>query len=185
MSSKEERKQRLASIKQRIKNLGYNDFTIFLGRKEINQLPDILFEDEVFENIAIGQLESNTVALVATNKRLIFIDKGFLQLQVKDYRYDKISSVEYELGFATGKLKIQASRNKLIIENVPNQFLKKFADFVREKTLTPAEPVQSKNSTPSFVEQIEKLAKLQEKGFLTLEEFESQKKKLLKEYDDL
>ena len=41
--------------------------------------------------------------LVATNKRLIFVDKGFVVgLKVEDFPYDKISSIQYETGILMG-----------------------------------------------------------------------------------
>lgn len=68
----------------------------FLGRKEIKALPGILWEDESVERLIQGTYESGNGVLVATNKRLMFVDKGIAKLRVEDFPYDKISSIQVQ-----------------------------------------------------------------------------------------
>ena len=100
----------LIEIQSQIKNLA--GFESFLGRKEIKELPSILWEDEKVENIIQGTYNNGNGVLVATNIRLVFVDKGLLfGLKVEDFPYDKISSIQYETGILMGKLTIFTSGN--------------------------------------------------------------------------
>src|SRR4051812_25141567 len=95
----------IEEIKSQIKGLGGLD--TYLGRREIKELPKILWHDEKVENIVQGFYNNGNGILVATNKRLVFVDKGLLfGLKVEDFPYDKISSIQYETGLLMGKLTI-------------------------------------------------------------------------------
>ncbi len=174
----------LIEIQSQIKNLG--GFETFLGRKEIKELPSILWEDERVENIIQGTYNNGNGILVATNRRLVFVDKGLLfGLKVEDFPYDKISSIQYETGILFGKLTIFTSGNKAIIDNVLKAKVRVFGDSVRAKISAPKEtstpinqPIISHNPL-DVADQLEKLAKLKSQGILSEEEFMQQKKKIL------
>jgi hypothetical protein len=174
----------LDEIQQQIGHLpGGNGF---LGRKEVKQLPTILWEDEKVEHIIRGFYASGTGILIATNKRLVFVDKGITKLRVEDFPYDKITSIQYNLGIAGGTLTIFASGNKADIQHVPKDQCKAFGDFVRARitSVAPhasrseeARPIQSDGS--DVVDRLERLARLREQGVLSDAEFETQKQKIL------
>jgi len=172
----------LIEIQSQIKNLG--GLENYLGRKEIKELPAILWNDEKVENIIQGTYNNGNGILVATNRRLVFVDKGFLfGLKVEDFPYDKISSIQYETGMLFGKITIFTSGNKALIENVLKAKVRVFGDSVRAKISTPKEnsvPQQTINQSPIDVaDQLERLAKLKENGVLSDEEFAQQKSKIL------
>lgn len=174
----------ILEIQSQIKNLG--GFESYLGRKEIKELPSILWEDECVENIIQGTYNNGNGILVATNRRLVFVDKGFLfGLKVEDFPYDKISSIQYETGILMGKLTIFTSGNKAIIDNVIKAKVRIFGDSVRAKisapkdTTNPSAPIIVTQQPIDVADQLEKLAKLREQGILSEEEFTQQKKKIL------
>ena len=177
----------LEEIKLQIKNL--DGVEIILGRKEIKELPNILWSDEVVENVIQGTYNNGNGILVATNKRLVFVDKGLVfGLKVEDFPYDKVSSIQYETGLVFGSLTIFTTGNKAIITNVLKGKVRIFSDWVRARITKSKESaiVQSSPNPTSIpqeginiVEQLEKLAKLKHQGILTEEEFNAQKKKIL------
>lgn len=88
-----------------------------LAFKEIKELPKILWEDERVEQIIQGMYNNGNGVLVATNKRLVFVDKGLMfGLKVEDFPYDKITSIQYETGMLMGEITIFASGNKAEIK---------------------------------------------------------------------
>lgn len=127
--------------------------------------------------------------MVATNKRLIFVDKGmFFGLKVEDFPYDKISSIQYETGLLMGKIIIFTSGNKAIIDHVEKSKVRTFGDWVRARISSPKEnvlvhpvsqtqPIPGNSSDP--LEKLERLARLKEQGVLTDEEFQKQKQQIL------
>jgi len=172
---------RLNEIKKQIQVLNLSNISSFLGRKEINELPQILAEGETIDNIAQGSYNNGQGILVSTNRRLVFVDKGLLYgLKVEDFPLDKITTIQYETGLLLGEIKIHTSGNIAKIDNVEKVNARAFAEFVRNKLSQPRETTTPiiKNQ-PDVYDQLEKLAKLKEQGVLTQEEFDAQKKKLL------
>jgi hypothetical protein len=177
----------LEDVKTQIKSI--DGISKFLGFKEIKELPDILWENERIENMISGTYNNGNGILVATNSRLIFVDKGLIfGLKVEDFPLDKITSIQYSTGILLGKLTIFASGNKAIIDNVDKVQVRFFGDFVRNKISTKSseEPVKKDLSVnenvqnqDDIVSKLERLAKLKVQGILTEEEFIQQKQKIL------
>jgi hypothetical protein len=175
-----EKNSRLDQIKSQIKALKLDNVSSFFGRKEINELPNILAPTETVDNIIQGTYNNGQGILVSTTRRLVFIDKGLLYgLKVEDFPLDKITSIQYETGLILGKVKIYTSGNIATIDNVEKSSSRKFAEFVRDKLSQPKENNATVNSQPNVLDQLEKLAKLKENGILSEEEFNDHKKKLL------
>ncbi len=156
----------------------------FLNRKEVKELPHILWEDETVEKIAQGFYKGGTGILVASNKRLIFIDKGMLYgLTVEDFPYDKINSIQYKTGLALGNITIFASGNNAVIDNMQKGEVKPFAEYVRAR-ITAISQHASAPPTPvpqqdDMFSKLERLAALKDKGILSEAEFNQQKAKIL------
>lgn len=169
----------LDEIKSQIQNI--DGTSKFFGFKEIKQLPDILWEDELIEKLVQGLYNNGQGILVATNKRLIFVDKGLIYgLRVEDFPYDKITSIQYETGLLFGEIKIFASGNKADIKQINKQQARDFAEYVRARISSTKDHASMPHSTPNdVIAQLEKLAKLKEQGILSEEEFLAQKKKIL------
>lgn len=174
----------LEEIKEQIKSK--TGTTKFFGKKEIKELPSILWEDELLEDIIQGNYNNSNGLLVATNKRLIFIDKGIMKLKVEDFPYDKISSIQYETGMVFGKITIFITGNRAEIKNLVKNETRQFAEYIRARTTAKSEHASMGKSlsekAPSHDErlkQLERLAYLKHKGMLTDIEFDEEKKKLL------
>jgi len=171
----------LNDLKEKIRKLNPG----LTEKREVKELLTILMEDENIEKIDSGFLDEGKGAtgnglLVATNYRVIFIDKPMIGFGIKmeDFPYDKISSVSVETGFLKGILKIICSGNTAKINLVTGA--KEFSEFIRQKTISkPVVNQQQVNSEPDILGQIEKLAELKVKGILTEEEFNEKKAVLL------
>ena len=154
--------------------------------REVKELPNILSNDEKLESVLRANFGSNSGILVATNKRILFVDKGFWgSLKVEDMFYDKINSIQYETGFAFGSVAIFISSIKLEFTKMEKQKVKDFAERIRVKisSISSAQIARESVSVSAGVDDIadklEKLGSLLHKGLLTEEEFITQKKKLL------
>ncbi len=179
-TKKEAKNQPLNDLKSKIEKLN----PAVVNKREVKELLTILMDGEEIEKIDSGMLKNGTGftgngLLVATNNRLIFIDKPTLGFGIKmeDFPYDKISSVSVETGFLKGELKLICSGNTATINLVTGA--KVFSEFVRQKTSgknnTQIQPQQDND----ILSQIEKLADLKEKGILSEEEFSTKKSELL------
>lgn len=173
-------KQSLKQVQESIQNLNPR-----LGKKrEVNELPEILMADEKIEKVESGILKNGTGItgnglLVATNIRLIFIDKptfGF-GIKMEDFPYEKISSVSVSTGFLKGELKLICSGNAASINLVTGA--KIFSEFIRQKTSYKQKDNSENNESLGILEKIEKLAELRDKGIISNDEFDSKKVELL------
>lgn len=173
----------LQEINEQIKNL--DGFSRFFGKMEIKELPKILWEDEKIEKLVQGTYDKDMGILVATNKRLIFINKGIFKLKVEDFPYDKISSIQYEMKLLFGEITIYTSGNRAEIEQIQKDHVRSFCEYVRARITSITEHKSSKPETiyksshDDIIEKLERLATLKEQGILTEEEFVEQKKRIL------
>lgn len=172
-------KSRLDEIKDELELLEINP-TIF-ARKEIHALPEVLSENERIVYLIEGRnkLTNHHIILVATERRLIFVDKEFMYgLKVEDFSYDKVSSIQYEKSLMLASIDIHISDNILEIDNVGKYYAELFCEKVRDFMARPREYFQNTSQT-TMLDQLEQLGRLKESGVLTGEEFAAQKKKLL------
>lgn len=172
----------IEEINSQIKSLGIA--ANLLPKKEINELPSILWEDERIEKITKGLYGDGSGVIVATNKRIVFVDKGiFFGLRVEDFPYDKITSLQYKSGFATEEITIFCSGNRAEIKHVHDA--KNFVEYVRARITPVSESAAPKvsaspvTSADDLISKLERLAALKAQGILTEEEFLGQKAKIL------
>lgn len=157
------------------------------GRREIKELPNILWDDEDLRDIVQGLYDNGQGILVATTRRLVFVNKGMVYgLKVEDFSYDRVTSIQYETKMMFGTITIFGSGNKAVVSQVtPKARAKSFAESVRaliSETKEPAvaaPPVAPTAPGIDPIAQLEKLAELKDRGILTEEEFAAKKKQLL------
>jgi hypothetical protein len=147
-------------------------------RGEVKELPKILWPDELPLKVIRGNYESGTGLLVATDRRLIFINKGLVSLKVEDFGYEKITSVQYKTGMLMGEIDILASGNRATFKNIEKAHVRDFGDWLRARISAP-KASSTPPSTLSASDEIRSLAELHRQGILTDEEFSAKKKQLL------
>ena len=161
---------------------------------ERNMLPNLLEDDETLECLVGGKfgpdLGRSHIARdkslhsgvgVATDRRVIFIDAGFLSSEVAELPYSSIETISYSTGMAMGGLKISArGATSLQMEMVkPMGQAKVFADAVRKHLNAGQAAGTTVVQTASAMDELEKAAALYERGLLTQGEFEAKKAQLL------
>ncbi|MDH6254020.1 hypothetical protein M2347_003747 [Chryseobacterium sp. H1D6B] len=172
-------KSRLEEIKDQIKKLDLS--TTFFVRREIKELPDILAENENIIYLVEGRntANNNNGILVATDRRVIFVDKEFLYgLKVEAFPLDKINSLQYETSLVLGIIKIHTSGKIVEINGVGKHYARQFCETVTD-FMSRSKQEMTNNSEPTVLDQLEQLGKLKDNGVLTEEEFNEQKKKLI------
>ena len=149
---------------------------------ERKMLYRLLESDEHLECLCGGVFKTNYGVVVATDRRVIFLDKGIVSTEVAELTYKSIESISYSGGMMWGSLKFGlVGATTLPIENVkPKEQAKVFADTVR-KHLNTGQTVAAPTvvQTASAMDELEKAAALYERGLLTPEEFAAKKAQLL------
>ena len=177
-------RDRVAEIEAQLRAL--DGASRFLGRREIKELPNILWDSEQIHDIVQGSYDSGLGILVSTDRRLIFVNKGMIYgLKVEDFPNDKITSIQYETKLLLGSITIFASGNKAVVKNVNKDQVRTFSEGVRARVAAgsfPATEEPSPSGGPTendMAGQLEQLAALKEKDILTEEEFTAKKKQIL------
>ena len=159
--------------------------TAMFSKWEVQALPDLLDDGELPERVVGGKYNGGIGILVATDRRLLFVDKGsFGSLQVEDFPYPTIQSVRSTAGTMFGSITIKSAGSSALIDDIVKRFSHEMANFVRKKAMDfngTAAPVVATGTVNqvSLADELIKLSQLRESGILTDEEFQIQKARLL------
>lgn len=90
------------SVQDQLRYLGATPFVLM--RAEVKILPDILEDGEQIREFITGTYDGGFGMMVATDKRLLFIDKKVFDLVVDDVPFNMISTLEFDLGMFFGRV---------------------------------------------------------------------------------
>jgi hypothetical protein len=121
------------SVIHQLEQLGVRPGRLFLG--EVRTLPRILLPDENIEMFMSGRYEAGPAILVATNKRLILVDKKPFNLSIEDIPYDMISEVQYSMQAFNAKITIHSISKTVNMMSYRQSMLRRFAGFVQAKVM--------------------------------------------------
>ena len=155
---------------------------IFWTRKEIRALPDILEHGETIRAITSGMVNGSTWLAVCTDRRLIFLNRGFFWgTEQAQMPLDRIQSIDHQFTFFFGSIRVFDGINVFQLNMVLKSSIMSFVKTVEEMMYATRHPTVkvAPAAHPDIAGQIAKLAELKEKGYLTDAEFQAQKKKLL------
>ena len=130
--AKKNQDPRAAEIAAQIDAIGETD--TFGTKKEIRYLPEVLDSDERIVGLTSGVLQGTTWLIVCTDRRVIFLDKGFLYgLKQTEIPLDSISSVTHETGLMFGRITVLgAGLSGMTIKQISKASTRKFAKTVQE-----------------------------------------------------
>jgi Bacterial PH domain len=101
---------------------------------ELEELPNILWADEVVEMLIVGIYEKRHCLIVASDKRVIVLHKGIVAgTTVQDFLYEKLTTVSHKSGALTGTLLFGVSGHSTEITGVQQSLVQRFADHVRAR----------------------------------------------------
>lgn len=170
----------LAEVKRQIAALPHS--YIFWTWKEIHALPGILDEDEVITGVTSGFQNGSTWLGICTPKRVIFLNYGmFYGAEQVQMPLDRVQSVDNQFTIVFGSISVFDGINVFRLDMVLKSSIMPFVKAVQEgiyKNRRPAAAAEAPTAL-DVASQLSKLADLKERGHLTEEEFQAQKRKLL------
>ena len=128
---------------------------------------------------------------VATNQRVLFLDKSLFSQEIGEMRYTSIESVTHSSGIFAAGMSINGTGGVTFkLEMIrPKEEAFRFADIVnsmaaqakdQQRPETQEEPAtKDQADTRTVADEIEKLGELMEKGLLTQTEFDQEKRRVL------
>lgn len=121
------------NIKQRLKMLGASAFV--LSRAEVRKLPQLLHKDENIEACIYGSCASGWAMLVATDRKLIFVNNMFLDLKVDELPFSMISAVDHSYGHVFSKVTVHTRAKDYAFKYVNRKCANRFVEYIEERII--------------------------------------------------
>lgn len=133
------------SIEKQLKAINFNQNG--WGRTELSELPSIILPDEVIYECVNGIYEGGFALLVATNVRVLLIDKKPLNyLTVEDLRFDMINELDYSHRIIGAYISISAGAKSLRFTSLNQRKLRKLITHVQH-CMAESKKIQSESQT--------------------------------------
>ena len=134
------------SVEEQLKNIKFS--TKSWGKSEISELPNILLDDEKIFECVNGNYEGGFALLVATNIRLLLIDKKPLKfLTVEDLRFDMINQIDYSHRLMGARINVSAGNKNLKFTSFNQQRLRKLINHIQHRMAEVKKELSSSNET--------------------------------------
>lgn len=118
-------------VKQCLRSMGASPY--ILSRPEVEKLALLLQDNERIEAFICGTYIAGWGMLVATERKLIFIEKQFVRLKVEELPYQMISAIDHSTGRKYGKVTVRAQRKDYYFRRVNRDCVKKFISYVESR----------------------------------------------------
>lgn len=105
------------------------------GSAAISELPSILMPQETITALVNGWYENGFAALVATNMRLLLVDKKLLHLTIEDVRYDMIAEVDYNAQLFDATIHVTTVNKELKFTSTRQRRLRALCNHVQHRVM--------------------------------------------------
>ena len=120
-------------VRTALKRVGM--YNRFWSQAEIRELSNILMPDEKIIGAVNGRYEGGFAMLVATDRRLLLIDKKMMFLNLEDIRYDMISQVEYSARLIDATTTVHTLNTVLRFTSIRQALLRRLTSFMQEQVM--------------------------------------------------
>lgn len=107
--------------------------TNILSKGEARCLPTIIHPGETIRAFVYGSHPAGFGMMVATDRRLLYVNKVFFDTKIDEVMYASVAAVEYDLGIRYGKLKIYTRAKDFEFKYINKRYLRPFVTFVNEQ----------------------------------------------------
>ena len=120
-------------VSEQLKALGINFH--FWGKAELRELSKILVENESIKHCVKGRYEGGYAVLVATDRRLLLIDKKPFFLTLEDVRYDMISEIDYNHRLLEATIRVRTVSKTLLFNSARNNRLRELTAYTQDRMM--------------------------------------------------
>lgn len=124
----------LKDVEEQLKRIGCN--YRFWGRWEIKELANVILPGESIEHCVNGTYEGGFAMLVATDQRILLIDKKPMYLTLEDIRFDMVSELDFHHRLLNSNLRICTPNKELRFTGYNNTRLRRLFNFAQHRVMT-------------------------------------------------
>jgi hypothetical protein len=138
----------LGEIELELSRLGFRNRVYC--KAEVRELRQILHDDEIMINVTTGRYEGGRAMLLATDRRLLLIDKKIWYLSLEDVRFDMISEIDYHARLLDSTVFIRTINKVLKFTSMHQVTLRALVKYVQEMVMElRQQPVTRERHQPS------------------------------------
>ncbi len=126
-----------------------------LMKNEARHLPNLIHNDEHIESVAYGRYKNGSAMLVATDKRVIFLDRKALITIFDELTYEVVAGVTVEMHGPFANVNLHTRLGDYAVRFVNQPCATRFVDFIERRRLQETayvnpgeEPVRTMAETP-------------------------------------
>ncbi len=108
----------------------------FFGRKEVDELPSIINPGEQIRHCVYGSYQGGSGLLVATDRRILLIDKRPFFLNIEDFRYEMLSDVYFAGRMLNAAVSLNAGTKELRFVSISDARLRKLYTYTQDQITT-------------------------------------------------
>lgn len=105
----------------------------FFGRPEVRELCHILTPNEVIRHAVMGHYDGGFALIVATDHRVLLVDKKVWFLTMEDIRYDMVAEVDFCSRLLDATISIVTFNKTLVFNSWHKLSLRQLAKFVQQR----------------------------------------------------
>lgn len=124
-----------------------------LGWSAVNQLPMLLEDGETIKRVASGTYADGYVVAVATDRRILFLDKKMMSFRVEDIHYEMVSDVEHYLGPFMGVLRIYCVNRSFEVKSMHHTHIQGFALYVEQRAYDTRQNLSNANTWTQMLDE--------------------------------
>jgi hypothetical protein len=128
----------LAYVEEQLKRIGCN--FRFWGRAEVRELANILLPEEIIAGCTNGRYEGGAALLVATDLRLLLVDRKPMFLAIEDIRFDMIAEMDYSSRLFDSTIRVITPTRTLAFSAWNGQRLRGILNYAQERVLEVRQP---------------------------------------------
>ena len=114
----------------------------FFGRAEVRELANIINPGEKIHHCVYGHYQGGSALLVATDSRLLLVDKRPFFLNLEDIRYEMINEVYFAGRLLDASVKLYTSSKTLTFKSLSDARLRHLCIFTQDQ-ITRARQLES------------------------------------------
>ncbi len=123
----------LKEVEKQLTAIGANHR--YWGRAEVIELQHILVPGEQIQACLNGRYEGGIATFVATDQRLLLVDKKLFYLTVEDMRYDMIAEVDFGAQLLSGTLRVCTPTKTLTFTTFKPKVLRQVASYIQQRVM--------------------------------------------------
>ena len=100
---------------------------------DVQKMRSLLQDGEIVESLVVCFHESSDAVLVATNLRLLFVDKKIITSKVVSYEYAEIAAVVYATHLVMQEITLVHKSGSLTVSKVDKDHGSRFVDIIGER----------------------------------------------------